>query len=226
MIRLLTFAFAGGRRAPREGPPLARLTSRYSRFVDLMRILLPAIAAALIALVALWPQLTGGYGSLIIPMLKNVEMDGLDAMRMRNPRYVGQTGNAEPYAVTAEEALVDPAAPDFIRLDRLAADITTTGRRDVRLVALTGLYDRELEELDLAGGIELTTSDGYRFETEVAEVDLKRGQVVGRKPIEGTGPTGDLEADRFEIRDGGEVLFFSGRVKVTVLPQAGRPGGS
>ena len=30
---------------------------------------------------------------------------------------------------------------------------------------------------------------------------------------------GTLEADRFEIRDGGDVLRFEGRVKVTVQPQ-------
>jgi lipopolysaccharide export system protein LptC len=225
MRGLATF-FVGGRRPLPEGPALARLSSRYSRFVDLMRILLPAVAAALIAVVALWPHLTGGYGSLIIPMLRNAEIDGIDAMRMRHPRYVGQTSHAEPYAVTAEEALVDPAAPELIRLDRLAASITTVSRREVRLVALSGLYDREQEELDLAGGVELTTSDGYRFATETAKIDLRQGRVVGRTPIAGSGPAGDLAAGRFEIREGGDVLFFAGRVKVTVLPGAGGAGGS
>jgi hypothetical protein len=43
--------------------------------------------------------------------------------------------------------------------------------------------------------------------------------VVGEQPIQGSGPTGTLSADRFEIRDSGEVLRFEGRVKVTLPPR-------
>ena len=66
------------------------------------------------------------------------------------------------------------------------------------------------------------TSDGYRFETETARVSLKHGWVRGKTPIAGAGPAGTLSADRFEIRDGGDVLHFEGRVRVTLPPQAER----
>ncbi len=76
---------------------------------------------------------------------------------------------------------MDPAQPDRIHLDQLVADIATAGTREVRLLAASGIYDRASEDVDLAGGIEVTTSDGYRFETPSARVNLERGRVVGRR---------------------------------------------
>ena len=170
-------------------------------------------------MVVLWPQLNGGYGGLIMPMLSSGEVPGAsDAMRMNNPRYVGQTKKAEPYAITADSARLDPTDADRIHLERMDAEITTAQRRDLRLLAQEGIYYRTSEELDLGGGIELTTADGYRFVTESAHVDLDAGRVKGERPINGTGPPGELAADRFEIIRGGEVLHFEGRVKLIIEP--------
>lgn len=203
-----------------QGPPPR---ARSSRVIGLLRYLLPAIALCLIALVVLWPQLIGGAGGLIAPIFANAEIDGADVMLMHNPRYVGRTRDAEPYELTAASAYVDPKKPSLIHLEQLAAELTPASKRDLRLVALTGLYNRAADKLDLDGDIALTTSDGYRFETQSARINLQAGRVVGNQPVEGWGPTGTLSADRFEIRDSGQLLRFEGRVKVT-LPPPGAPG--
>jgi len=196
------------------------------RLIDLLRFLLPAIALILTALVVFWPQIMGGYGGLIVPMLSGGQIGDIDVMRMHNPRYVGQTSAAEPYAVTAASAYADPTRPNFIYLDEMAADLVTVDRRDVRVTALTGTYNRAGEKLDLDGGVELTTSDGYRFASESAQLLLRQGRVVGHQPIAGQGPVGTLDAQRFEILDGGEILRFEGRVKVIVQPGVNGSAGS
>lgn len=209
---------AGAAGAPLAG---ARVTDRYSRLVDLLRYLLPATALMLIVLVAWWPQLVGSYGGLIAPMLAG-DFPAADAMRMHNARYLGRSKSDKPYEVTAASAYLDPIRPNRVHLRSLAADIDTASDHAVRLLALKGVYYREGGRLDLAGGIEMTTSDGYRFETERARVSLTGSRVVGNRPIVGTGPAGTLSADRFEIRDGGDVLRFEGRVKVTLEPYEAR----
>jgi len=203
-----------------QSPAPPRTRSR--RIVGLLRYLLPAIALCLIALVVLWPQLIGSAGGLIAPIFANAEIDGTDVMLMHNPRYVGRPRDAEPYELTAESAYVDPKKPSHIHLEQLAAELTPASKRDLRLVALTGLYNRAADKLDLDGDIALTTSDGYRFETQRARINLQAGRVVGNQPVEGWGPTGTLSADRFEIHDSGQLLRFEGRVKVT-LPPPGAP---
>ena len=192
----------------------------YTRVVRVLRYLLPAIALFLIGLVIAWPQLVGSGAGLIAPMLAPGQIDGADVMRMHNPRYVGRTSDAEPFEVTAASAHLNPSQPNRIHLNELAADIASTGTRQVRLLAVSGVYDRDTADVNLSGGIELTTSDGYRFETPSALLKLDHGRVVGHEPIAGSGPSGTIAAERFEFRDGGEVLHFTGRVRVTLHPDS------
>lgn len=206
-------------RAGLHEPP-RRFASRYSRFVDLMRFVLPATAVVLTGLVVLWPYLMGGYSSLIVPSLMRGEVEVGDEMRMRQPRYVGLTEAGEPFEIVAEAATVDPDKPNRILLDELVADVARADDRDLHLTARSGVYYRAIGKLNLKGGIELTTSDGYWFATESAKVGLNQSKVSGNQPVQGEGPAGRLEADRFEIRQGGDVLRFDGQVKVTVQPRS------
>jgi lipopolysaccharide export system protein LptC len=212
----------GGRRLRRNNPA----HRRYSRIIEFLRYLLPALALSLIALVAVWPQLMGGAGGLIVPIFANGEIDGADVMLMHNPRYVGRTKDDKPYELTAASAYTDPKQPNRVKLDRPAGALTSDGPRDLNLIARSGLYDRAAAKLDLIHGVELTTSDGYRFDTERARINLKDGGVIGEHPIQGSGPTGTLSADRFEIRDKGDLLHFEGRVKVILPPRGARQEAS
>lgn len=193
--------------------------SRYSRFVGLMRFLLPTIALFMLGLVVLWPQIVGGIGT-IMPMLASEKFDGAEAMLMQKPRYVGETEAREPYEVIASTAVVDPEAPDKILLDGLDARLERGGAADVRLLASNGIYDRTKRQLDLSGEVELLTGDGYHFQTSEARIRLDRGRVDGDQPISGAGPAGTLRADRFRIREGGDVMHFEGDVRVVVSDQA------
>jgi lipopolysaccharide export system protein LptC len=199
--------------------PQRRRRKPRGRLIDVLRWLLPAVALALIGLVVLWPQIMGSSSSLIVPIFNLGGSDQTTMLRMDGPRYAGQTKRGEPYELTAHSASLDPLTPNLIHLDQLAANLA---RRDgdVRLTATNGTYDRDAENVLLDGGIEVHTSSGYRFATPSAKVMLEDGRVIGRQPIEGAGPAGQLSANRFEIRDAGHVLRFEGRVKVTLLPQA------
>lgn len=194
---------------------ILRARNRYSSFVGLMRFLLPAIALFLLGLVVLWPQVMGGFGNTIMPMLASERFSAADAMLMKTPRYVGTTEADEPYEVIAGTAVLDPEAPDRILLNDLDARVDRHATSDVRLLASNGVYYRATRRLELSGEVELTTSDGYQFLTSEASIRLDRGRVDGREPVSGTGPAGTLRADRFQIRQGGDVMRFEGRVKVT-----------
>lgn len=200
----------------------SRPSRRYSQIVDLLRFLLPATALLLIILVIAWPQVIGRYGSLILPTFARGLVDRADVMRMHQPRYVGRTGDAEPYEVTAMSAYLDPTQPNQIYLDQLAADLATAGDLQMHLTAVKATYDRAREKLDLAGGIEVVTSDGYQFQTESAHINLRLGRVIGQRPVAGQGPAGQLSAERFAISDGGQLLRFDGRVKMLLQPPRGK----
>lgn len=192
---------------------------RHSRRVDRLRFFLPAIALLLLAVVMAWPWLTGGYGGLIVPVIKNAAVHASDVMRMSNPRYVGSTKTDEAFEVTASSAFLDPSDPDRIQLDQLDATLEQKGASAVHLRADAGIYLRKHDVLELEGDLEVTFGPGYRFQTESAEVDLERGHVMGTEPIIGDGPVGTLAAEKFDIKDGGKRLRFEGRVQVTIFPE-------
>ena len=199
---------------------VSRSPRGYARVVRVLRYGLPALAALMVGLVVAWPHLIGGGAGLIAPMQAPDALGGSEVMRMSKPRYVGRTSDAEPIGVSAESAYLDPARPERIHLERVAAEILRGGNRDVQLLASAGIYDRAAEDVDLSGGVELTTSDGYRFETPSVFLNLQRGQALGQEPIAGAGPSGTITAERFEFQDGGERLQFMGRVRVTLHPHS------
>ncbi|MGF1560902.1 MAG: LPS export ABC transporter periplasmic protein LptC [Geminicoccaceae bacterium] len=194
--------------------------SGYSRFVDIMRWVLPASALGLAALVIAWPSI---YGSgLIAPALRTVEDLGAQSMRIERPQYKGRTGNGDVYEVTAASAFLNPQDPDTIFLEFLDAELE--GATPVQLKSLNATYYRDKELLTLGGGIELRARDGYRFVTDSARVDLAKGQVDGEVAVQGSGPAGRIRADAFRVRDGGDFLRFEGNVHTVLYPGATSTG--
>jgi lipopolysaccharide export system protein LptC len=197
---------------------------RYSRFVRAMRISLPIGAVALLALLVTWPRLHGPDDDVVTPSVESVDLEQDGRVRLNDPRYVGEGDDGGAgFTVEADVARVDPAAPSRIELDRMRAELPTEGGRDVTVVAAHAVYDRDAATLDLDGGIELVTDDGYRLLTEAAEVAVDRTQLRTRTPVEGQGPRGEIVADRMEVEEGGSIVRFTGNVRL-VLPQAGKPG--
>jgi lipopolysaccharide export system protein LptC len=196
-----------------------RPNPRRSRLIDVLRVALPLVALMLIALVVAWPQIMRD-SAIGVPSFLPGDADQPDMLRMDSPRYVGQTGGERPYEVIARSASLDPLQANLVRLDQPEADITLGDDGEVHLVAQNGIYDRDTDKLVLHGGIEVVTSSGYHFITPSARVNLAQGRIRGWEPIEGAGPAGTLSANRFEIQNGGDLLRFDGRVRVTVLPPA------
>jgi lipopolysaccharide export system protein LptC len=197
-----------------------RRPRRRSKLVDSLRILLPVVALVLVGLVMAWPQIMQNTSSISVPVFWTGDAEQPDMLSMASPRYTGHTKRDQPYHVTARSASLDPLEANMVHLDRPTAEIALGNDGDIHMTALTGVYDRDTDKLLLDGGIEVVTSSGYRFATPSARVNLAQGRVHGLQPIEGAGPSGRLSADRFEIKDAGDILRFEGRVKVTVLPPA------
>ncbi len=202
---------------------MLRRGGRYSLFVRTMRVALPVGAIGLLALVMLWPRLSAidsgpnlGVGGV------DLEQDG--RVRLDHPRYVGEASEGGAYAVEAESARLDPVEPRRIELEQMRAELPAEGRGPVELRADGAVFDRDEELIELDGGIELTTADGYRLRTEAATVVLGAGTVRSSTPVDGDGPEGEIRADRLEVDDGGEVIRFVGDVRVRLEQRSAKAG--
>ncbi|HEX2524739.1 MAG TPA: LPS export ABC transporter periplasmic protein LptC [Geminicoccus sp.] len=198
------------------GRPAVRRQRR--RFVGAMRLVLPGVAIGLLVLVVAWPKIFGDVAGMIAPGAGFEGFSITEPMRMRHPRYVGtDSAGGRPYEVIAEEALVDPTAPDRITLSDMQAKVEGDDGTITRLAADNGLYQRGIGQLDLERNVKLRMADGMVFSTEQATVRLPARQASGQVPVHGEGPRGTIDADAFAIEQGGDVIRFAGNVRVVLV---------
>lgn len=192
----------------------------YSRFVGLMRYLLPAVAMLLLGLVVAWPLADGERAGLHLPFGADAGADG--ALKMIAARYTGTDTKNRPFTITAAEASQPSGDSPLVHLTEIEADILVDRARGERLAmtADAGLYRRDAERLDLTGEVVVHADSGHSFRTTEARVDLPAGTAAGDAPVRGQGPYGLLDANNFMLRDGGRTMTFGGRVRMTIFPDA------
>jgi lipopolysaccharide export system protein LptC len=188
----------------------------YSRRVALLRRLLPALGLGLLLLVAAWPRLE--------PLLENMRfnfpaIDRRDAreLRMINPRYAGIDRFDRPYVLSAAAGAQMPGHNDLMSLDRPRGQIIAHGGVKVVLTSATGIYQAPSKLLDLFGDVTLTHSNGTRFVTQAAHLDLARETADGHDPVAGRGPSGAITAQGFRILDKGDTIVFTGHAHLLLL---------
>lgn len=200
----------------------ARSQSRlYSRFVGLMKLVLPLAALAVVSLVIAWPHLDTTdlrfrVGFSVMPF------SDAENPSMLNPRYIGADRDNQPFSLTADLARHLPGPGTRVELEMPKADITTREGVWLVLTAENGVYVREAKTLDLAGKVNLFHDQGYEFRTDRARVDLETGSASGNDPVEGQGAFGHLTANGFHLFDKGRTILFKGKSKLTFYPGAER----
>lgn len=210
--------------APEEG---RRLGAGYSRFVGLMKILLPVGAAILIALVAIWPSLQSSDGRFRIGFSSLVATEA-ERPSIVNPRLVGTDDKDQPFAITADIAKDFFLKKDFwgesttpVELEMPKADVTLKDGSWLVLTANTGLLTPKTKMLELSGAVNLFHDSGYELRTSHAMIDLAQGSAISDKPVEGQGPFGTINADGMRLTDKGKDIVFTGKARLVLYPDAG-----
>ena len=200
-------------------PRIVTVSERYSRFVGLMKLMLPLSATALVVIVVIWPYLSGREDG--IPLSFASIGIGLDEkVFMTNARYMGSDDKDQPYTVTAESVTEEEGAVDIIHLTKPQADIMLDNGSWLALTADSGVLDRKNQHLVLEGQVNFFSDDGFEFRTRRVEINLASKRAHGEDPIAGQGPFGVLNADSFRLEDQGKTMFFEGHVRMTFYPDS------
>lgn len=203
--------------------------ARYSQFVRYMRIGLPALAGFLILLVLILPQFMGDEDRFRVGnVTKPLKDAAADALSMVNARYFGTDAKGQPFSVTAKGVKERPDPDKRVDLVAPQADITLNSGDWLSVTAGTGVYNRETEQLDLAGDVSVFQDKGYEMHSAEVSVRMKDGSANSKLPVQAQGPFGQLEAQGFDLVDKGDNVFFKGPAKLILnnnaksdAPQAG-----
>lgn len=191
----------------------------YSRYVVFMKFLLPAAALTLITAIVIWPQVRVTDNSFSIG-LSDIQLTGRENPSMVNARFVGSDKKRQPFSITADLAKNLLLGNSKIELEMPKADISAKDGTWMVLTANTGIYNQSGKTLSLDGSVNLFHDSGYEFNTTSADIDLDGGIAKSTVPVKGQGPFGQLVAEGFRIENKGKNIYFSGKVKLLLHPNA------
>ena len=202
-------AFTGRPRAGKVG----RRLRAYTYFIRMMRIVLPVLTVAAIALVIAWPSLRNDKPS-VLP----ADPGG---PQMLNSRYSGVDQQNRPYTITADSAIQSSRTADTVDMVNPVAEMALEDGSWIALKANSGHYNQKEGKLVLDGNVELFHSLGYQATTEQAFADVNAGTAWGDRPVSGHGPGGQVDALGFRIFDRGNTIVFTGDPKLILRPSKG-----
>tara|TARA_R110002072_G_scaffold185280_12_gene342103 strand:- start:2664 stop:3374 length:711 start_codon:yes stop_codon:yes gene_type:complete len=208
--------------AGKAGRQLPLYRSGYSRFVLLAKYALPVVAGVVMMLVVVWPELKSKPEKFAIG-LSDVKVETAGGQRVINARFTGVDSENRPFSITAESVVQAGSDDNGVELAQPKADVTLAGDSWVAIAAPRGVFRRDDEILDLSGGVDLFHDDGYEFRTETARLNFSTSAASGESPIRGQGPFGTIEAEGFRVAGTGESIFFTGKSRLLVYPDAAKP---
>ena len=198
--------------------PIKKVGRRYSRFVGVMKVVLPVAAICLMVLIAAWPALQDQDQ----PMVEALEKQPV-LLQVTNPVLVGTDNRDRPYSIVADRASEAADGGSVVELSRPEGEISTDGGARISLNAKVGRFDRESKQLHLLGDVRLSRDDGHRFATEEAFVDMDAQSAWGDKPVTGEGPMGEIQSEGFRIEDNGATVIFTGQSRAVLTGVTGEP---
>jgi lipopolysaccharide export system protein LptC len=199
----------------------APVSKWYSRFVQMMKVLLPVVAALLIILILVWPYLRSEDLRFRLSFAALTANQNEDPS-MVNPRFLGIDKENKAYSITADLARNLAAGTSSVELEMPKADITLDDGTWLVLTAKTGIFRRAKKTLDLTGAVNLFHDSGYEFKTSKAVIDLQKGVASGSEAVRGHGPFSEIQGEGFRLFDKGKTIIFTGKSKLVIFPGLGK----
>lgn len=220
--------------SPGSAPPLQRLASdrigiararvaptqrrirRRRRFVGAAKLLLPFCGLALLASIAVWPELERVRDSAAVALRRGLAVDP-ESGQMQSPRYRGVDERGRPYTVSAKMAR--EVSPGRIALTLPKGDLVPENAAWLMVEAERGVFLQHTSQLDLSGEVVLYRNDGTTLRTDAAAVELKSGAGASSEKTHAEGPFGVLDAQGFTLVDKGASIQFTGPAHLVLNSQ-------
>ncbi len=201
---------------------MARADNLHSRLVSWLKILLPLTALVMLSTLFLVSRTIDPSDA--IPYSDVDIEDRVREPRITAPTYAGLTTDGAALTVTAAEARPGREGASDGSASTLRAELNTPDGASAELISAQGVLDSAGRELRLEGGVQISTSSGYRITTDALSASLDVTDVRSKGALAATSPMGQITAGSMSITEdtgtpGAYSLVFGNRVKVIYEPQ-------
>jgi lipopolysaccharide export system protein LptC len=188
---------------------------RHSRRVRRLKIALPLLAVLMAVGFA-------GYSFVSTPAPVPIQTEGSafeeGKLVMNSPKLEGFTKDGRPYSVNATRATQDFDRQDIINLDGIDAKMPVEADNWARVEAISGVYDRTANTLDVPTDILVTTTDGLVAKFRSAFLDINNGSLKSATPVDIQSHGSRITADSMSVLENGKRVIFETRVRVHIDP--------
>ncbi len=184
----------------------------YTNYVRKLRLALPLMVIALVAVLLLWPKLKFDIKMPDVPSsINKADLEqAATENRLLQAEYTAVDSEGRPFKIRAAEAIQEKQNPDgvLLRLPVGALDMQDGSILGIR--SAHGLYEQEKRRLTLMDNVVMTRNDGSEMRTRSLFVDIANGVAETTNPVEGETPEGTIKAQGMVITGRGALTVFKG----------------
>lgn len=187
---------------PRQAVPQA-----YGWFTRIARPLLVLAIVGTVMVIFMWPN---ENESLPKPAPIKSDQVAQTANDLIAPKFSSVDEQGNPFTLTAARATQVAGKPDLVDLDAPTGEIKLASGMDIHVKAPSGVYDQNAKILDLSGGVDVTTNDGYHMTTDHVRLDIQAEQLTSETEVQMNGPLGSLVAPSLRVDGKKNILILNG----------------
>ncbi|MBL4617485.1 MAG: LPS export ABC transporter periplasmic protein LptC [Robiginitomaculum sp.] len=210
-----TKAISGSFEGTLQWEPRRRMTlnaaRRRSLLVKILRFTFVLMAVLIVSVVAAY-IVVGSNRPVPVVSLMPVQVANENEMVIQKPVFTGRDDSKNPFSLSADTALQQTDGSGITNLVNPELNTSPEKNGGANVTARHGQYDDTGRVLELTDEVTLTTDSGFEYTTPNATIDLSSDIISGDNGVQGEGPLGNIKSDEFKIVEGGERVYFTGRV--------------
>jgi len=210
-----TKAISGSFDGASQWEPRRRMTldaaRRRSLLVKVLRFTFVLMMVLIVSVVVAYIIASSNRPVPVMPVMP-VQIANENEMVIQKPVFTGLDDSKNPFSLSADTALQQTDGSGITDLVNPELNTSPEKNGGANVTARSGKYDDTGRVLELTDDVTLTTDSGFEYTTPSATIELGSDEISGNQGVQGIGPLGEIKSDEFKIVDGGERVYFTGRV--------------
>ncbi len=186
-----------------------------ARTIRLIKLLLPALAAALVALLILIPYINQNEYDITISITKP-KTGELEKLHVENSVFNITDKNNQVHHFTAQN--IDETSPGskLVKLTNPEGTMPSENMQWINIKSPTGYFDQNTNNLRLENGVEVFYSEGMNLNVDDLNFDFEKQYGHSQSPVSGQGIFGSIKSEGFEYHKKDSLLIFTGKSNITI----------
>ena len=191
---------------------------KHTNIVRLTKLLLPALAATLVALLVLIPYLKDEHGITI--NITKPKAGELEKLHVENSVFNITDKNNQVHHFTAQN--IDETTPGskVVKLTNPEGTMPSENQQWINIKSPSGYFNQNTNDLQLEEGVEMFYSEGMNLYLKDISFNFDSQYAHTQNPVSSQGIFGSIQAEGLEYHKKDALLIFIGKSNITIREES------